>query len=203
MAQTTDFQMLSTESIFSGHLNAIFEQIKLLQSYLDPKSKFYADIPMEMKPILDDNRIAINRRYYEAPAGRKGWLATPIPVVKKNGLVISAGYIIIGACSILFDAEQEEESIITVDAAVIDKYDFLSILVGIGAFGEGSLMKINPDRSITELVGTDKRYETKRVNQQLEGKKLLVMEEYYVANILMATRKTYRHDNGNIEREVI
>ncbi|MFZ3171972.1 MAG: hypothetical protein WA118_08335 [Carboxydocellales bacterium] len=63
--------------------------------------------------------ISVDDRYriYQAPVGKRNWMAVPAPVVKKNGITIVSDFEIdYGGGAIIFTTNQQGSDVVTVDA---------------------------------------------------------------------------------------
>ncbi len=78
-----------TQPMRSSHINALQDAISKFEDILDVG--VVAEVGVDLSPISvpsDEYRI------FQATAGKRNWLLSPAPVIKKNGTTISTGFII-------------------------------------------------------------------------------------------------------------
>ena len=99
--------------ITSPPLASMSEAISLVTDALNMQTASETDIPLTEIYISETDRY----RIFQAPEGKRVWLASPAPVIKKNGTVVS-GYTIAGG-GIIFDENQSDGDGFTVDCSYI------------------------------------------------------------------------------------
>lgn len=84
MAKIPMYDPLSKEAR-SSWLAGLTEAANKLSGLLEMKTETLNNLPLPELFISEDDRY----RIYQAPLGNKLWLASPTPVIKKNGIVIT------------------------------------------------------------------------------------------------------------------
>lgn len=112
MAKSVAYNPQSDE-ITSPPIASMSEAISYVTDVLNMKTASETDIPLTEVYIEEKDRF----RIFQAPEGKRVWVASPAPVVRKNGTVVS-GYQIAGG-GIVFDSNQADGDGFTVDCTYI------------------------------------------------------------------------------------
>ena len=84
----TNFQDPGSSEIISPHISGLQEAVSKLEDVLGMQTTAEVGIPLSEVYISDSDRY----RIFQAPAGKRNWVASPAPVIKKNDVVISTGF---------------------------------------------------------------------------------------------------------------
>lgn len=112
MAKSVAYNPQSDE-ITSPPIASMSEAVSYVTDVLNMKTASETDIPLTEVYIEEKDRF----RVFQAPEGKRVWVASPAPVVRKNGTVVS-GYQIAGG-GIVFDSNQADGDGFTVDCTYI------------------------------------------------------------------------------------
>jgi len=116
----TNFQDPQTSEIISPHISGLQEAVGKLEESVGVETFQENGIPLNEVYIAEDDRY----RIFQAPAGKRNWLSSPAPVIKKDGQVISEGFSIdYGGGSIVLDINDETEHVYTADATYTKSLD--------------------------------------------------------------------------------
>lgn len=147
--------------ILSTHINGMQDSLKKLETALNMGTTTETNIAM--------TNIS-NYRIYEAPVGKRNWVISPAPVVKKNGNTITTGFTIdYAGGALIFSPALTSSDVIKVDATYINntstanKY-FWTEEKTVNA-GSNSFTLTNTVQSYMKLLIKDKTY----VAEWLEG----------------------------------
>lgn len=127
----TNWQDPKTGEIISPHISGLQEAVGKLEESIGMESKFEEDISMSEVFISNDDRC----RIYQAPEGKRNWLSSPTPIVKKNGDIITDDFSIdYGGGAIIFTTPLSSSDNLTADVAytqgVADK--ILDLIASVG-----------------------------------------------------------------------
>jgi hypothetical protein len=86
----TNYQDPQTSEIRSTQIAGIQEAVGKLEDSVGMESVAEATIELTEVYISAEDRY----RIYQAPAGKRNWVASPAPVIKKNGVVVTEGFTI-------------------------------------------------------------------------------------------------------------
>jgi hypothetical protein len=84
----TNFQDPGSSEIRSTHISGVMEAINKIEESLNMDTVAETDVVLPELFISEDDRY----RIFQAPEGKRNWLNSPAPVIKKNGVVISTGF---------------------------------------------------------------------------------------------------------------
>lgn len=116
----TNWQDPKTSEIRSTHISGLQEAVGKLEESIGLETVAGTDIPLTEVFISNDDRC----RIYQAPEGKRNWLISPAPVVKKNGVIITDDFEIdYGGGAIIFNTPISESDILTADATYTKKID--------------------------------------------------------------------------------
>lgn len=116
----TNWQDPKTSEMRSTHISGLQEAAGKIEESVGISSVAEADIPLTEVFIANDDRC----RIYQAPEGKRNWLASPAPAIKKNGEVISSDFEIdYGGGAIIFTTPALETDVLTADATYTKKID--------------------------------------------------------------------------------
>jgi len=109
----TNWQDPKSSEIISPHISGLQEAIGKLEESLGISSTAETGIVLSEVYISETDRY----RIYQASEGKRNWLSFPTPIVKKNGVQISTGFIIeYGGGAIVFTTPILGTDIVTADA---------------------------------------------------------------------------------------
>lgn len=96
----TNFQDPGSTEIMSTHISGLQEAVNKIEESLVMDTVAETDVVLSEVFISEDDRY----RIFQAPAGKRNWLASPAPVIKKNGVVIGSGFTIdYGGGAVIFN----------------------------------------------------------------------------------------------------
>lgn len=108
----TNWQDPKTGEIISPHISGLQEAVGKLEESVGMESNFEENIPMSEVFISNDDRC----RIYQAPEGKRNWLISPAPIVKKNGDIITDDFSIeYGGGAIVFTTPLSPTDTLTAD----------------------------------------------------------------------------------------
>jgi len=84
----TNFQDPGSSEIRSTHISGVMEAINKIEESLNMDTVAETDVVLPELFISEDDRY----RIFQAPEGKRNWLNSPAPVIKKNGVEISTGF---------------------------------------------------------------------------------------------------------------
>ncbi len=100
----TNWQDHRDEEILSIHITGLQDAVGKMEDALGLGTIEETDVSLIMVPAYNTSGI-LEYRIYQAPVGKRNWLASSAPVVKKNGSVITTGFSIdYGGGAILLDS---------------------------------------------------------------------------------------------------
>lgn len=109
----TNWQDPKTSEIRSTHVSGLQEAVGKIEDSISMQTVAGTDIALSEVYISSGDRY----RIYQAPEGKRNWVSTPIPVVKKNGSIIASGFEIdYGGGAIIFGSPILDTDTVTVDA---------------------------------------------------------------------------------------
>lgn len=110
----TNWQDPQTSKILSAHIAGLQESAEKIEEILNLDSVTEINIPLSELFIKPDDRY----RIFQAPKGKRNWLLAPIPVIKKNGIIISVGFSIeYGGGAIILTTNALNTDVFTADVA--------------------------------------------------------------------------------------
>lgn len=116
----TNWQDPKSSEIRSTHISGLQEAVGKLEESIGLETVAGTDIPLTEVFISNDDRC----RIYQAPEGKRNWLLSPAPVIKKNGVVITDDFEIdYGGGAVIFTTPISESDILTADATYTKKID--------------------------------------------------------------------------------
>lgn len=86
----TNYQDPQTSEMRSTHISGAFEALGKLEDSIGMETVAETGIALTEVYISAEDRY----RIYQAPAGKRNWVASPAPVIKKNGVVVTEGFTI-------------------------------------------------------------------------------------------------------------
>lgn len=109
----TNWQDPQTSELRSTHISGLMEAVGKIEDVVGMNTFAEAGIALTEVFISAGDRY----RIYQAPAGKRNWLASPAPVIKKNGGVISSGFTIdYGGGAIIVSPAAIVSDVFTADA---------------------------------------------------------------------------------------
>lgn len=87
----TNWQDHRDEEILSIHITGLQDAVGKMEDALGLGTIEETDVSLIMVPAYNTSGI-LEYRIYQAPVGKRNWLASSAPVVKKNGSVITTGF---------------------------------------------------------------------------------------------------------------
>ncbi|HHX60988.1 MAG TPA: hypothetical protein GX707_09805 [Epulopiscium sp.] len=109
----TNWQDPKTGEIISPHISGLQEAVGKIEESIGMESINETDIPLSEVFISNDDRC----RIYQAHEGKRNWLPSPTPVVKKNGdIIINDFEIDYGGGAVVFTTPILESDVLTADA---------------------------------------------------------------------------------------
>lgn len=116
----TNWQDPKTSEIRSTHISGLQEAVGKLEESVGIETVSETGIPLIEVYISSDDRY----RMFQAPEGKRNWLLSPAPVIKKNGVVITDDFEIdYGGGAVIFTTPISESDILTADATYTKKTD--------------------------------------------------------------------------------
>jgi hypothetical protein len=108
----TNWQDPQTSEIRSTHISGLQEAVGKLEDAIDLSTTAEEGIALTEVYISADKRY----RIFQAAAGKRNWLLSPAPVIKKNGGTITEGFTIdYGGGAIALDVAAESGDTFTAD----------------------------------------------------------------------------------------
>jgi len=86
----TNWQDPGSSEILSTHISGLQEAVGKIEDAIGLQTVAETDVPLTEVYISDTDRY----RIYQAPVGKRNWVASPAPVIKKNGVQITSGFTI-------------------------------------------------------------------------------------------------------------
>lgn len=86
----TNWQDPGSAEIRSTHISGLQEAVGKIEQSIGMKTNAETNIPLTEVYISETDRY----RIYQAPAGKRNWVSSPAPVIKKNGTTITTGFAI-------------------------------------------------------------------------------------------------------------
>jgi len=127
---TTPFKKVTSREIFGADISGVQDAVNKVETVLAMQTATAAGHTLE--PVIDQAEPALHRRIYEGTI--RGWLASPAPVVRRGGVVVSPGeYGLYEAQGmIVFNQQQAIDAAITADFTYIAPQSPFSGHVGAG-----------------------------------------------------------------------
>lgn len=111
MAKTNWQDPRSTE-IRSTHISGLQEAVGKVEESIGINTLTESNIPLPEVYISNEDRY----RIYQAPEGKRNWLSSPPPIIKKNGVVITNDFEIdFGGGAVIFTTPISEADVLTAD----------------------------------------------------------------------------------------
>lgn len=108
-----NWQDPKSSEIMSSHISGLQEAVGKLEESLGISSTAETGIVLSEVYISESDRY----RIYQAPEGKRNWMSSPTPIIKKNGVEITTGFIIeYGGGAIVFTPALLSTDVVTVDA---------------------------------------------------------------------------------------
>ncbi|HEY8400955.1 MAG TPA: hypothetical protein VIK89_06820 [Cytophagaceae bacterium] len=111
-----NWQDPGTREIRSTDISGLQEIVSKLERSVGMGTVSETNIPLTEVYISENDRW----RIFQAPVGKRNWVSSPAPVIKKDGVVINSGFVIdYGAGAIILATNDTEEHTYTADATYI------------------------------------------------------------------------------------
>lgn len=108
----TNWQDPSSTEMRSTHISGAQEAIGKIEESIGIQTLAETGISLTEVFISNEDRC----RIYQAPVGKRNWLSSPTPVIKKNGVTITDGFEIdYGGGAIIFTTRALETDVFTCD----------------------------------------------------------------------------------------
>jgi len=108
----TNWQDPKTSEIISPHISGLQEAVGKIEESIGIETISETNIPLSEVYIADDDRC----RIYQAPEGKRNWVSSPAPIIKKNGTVITTGFTIdYGGGAVIFSTPLLKTNTLTSD----------------------------------------------------------------------------------------
>lgn len=108
----TKWQDPATSEILSSHISGLQEAVGKIEDVLQFVTQAEAGIVLNEVVVADDRY-----RIYQAQIGKRNWLETPAPVIKKNGIQITEGFTIdYAGGAVIFDTNLVSSDLVVADA---------------------------------------------------------------------------------------
>lgn len=119
MAKTNWQDPKSTE-IISPHISGLQEAVGKIEESIGIESQTETGIALNEVFISNDDRY----RIYQAAEGKRNWLSSPTPVIKKNGVIINDDFVIeYGGGAVIFTNPLTIDDVLTADVAYTVKIE--------------------------------------------------------------------------------
>lgn len=116
----TNWQDPKTSEIRSTHISGLQEAIGKLEESIGIETTSETNVPLSEVYIADDDRC----RIYQSPEGKRNWLLSPTPSIKKNGVIITDDFEIdYGGGAVIFTTPLLETDNLTADIIYTKKVD--------------------------------------------------------------------------------
>lgn len=108
----TNWQDPASGKIYSSHISGLQDAIGKIEDSIGLQTVVETGMSLSEVFIEDNDRY----RIYQCAVGRRNWLASPAPVIKKNGVTITDGFTIdYGGGAIILDENAISTDFFTVD----------------------------------------------------------------------------------------
>lgn len=84
----TNWQDPGSSEILSTHISGLQEAVGKIEDAIGLQTVAETNVPLTEVYISDTDRY----RIYQAPVGKRNWVSSPAPVIKKNGVQITTGF---------------------------------------------------------------------------------------------------------------
>jgi hypothetical protein len=112
----TNWQDPKTGEIISPQISGLQEAVGKLEDSIGMNTVSETGISLTEVFISGEDRY----RIFQAPEGKRNWVSSPLPVIKKNGVAISDGFVIdYGGGAIKLDVNDMVANTYTADATYI------------------------------------------------------------------------------------
>ena len=119
MAKTNWQDPQSTE-IISPHISGLQEAIGKIEESIGIETQAETGIALSEVFISNDDRY----RIYQAAEGKRNWLSSPAPVIKKNGVIINDDFVIeYGGGAVIFTNPLTIDDVLTADVTYTVKIE--------------------------------------------------------------------------------
>ena len=109
----TNWQDPDSGEIRSPHISGLQEAVGKIEESIGINSKPGINIPLTEVFISNDDRY----RIFQAPKGKRNWLPSPIPIIRRNGAIINSGFEVdYGGGAIVLNVNDTVANTYTVDA---------------------------------------------------------------------------------------
>ncbi|WP_024834147.1 hypothetical protein [Ruminiclostridium josui] len=110
----TNWQDPRSTEIRSTQISGLQEAIGKIEESIGINTLTESNIPLPEVFISNDDRC----RIYQAPEGKRNWLSSPPPIIKKNGIVITDDFEIdYGGGAVIFSTPILEADVLTADVS--------------------------------------------------------------------------------------
>jgi len=108
----TNWQDPQTSEIMSPHVSGLQDAVRKIEEAIDIETVSEEGIELSEVYISESDRY----RVYQAPVGKRNWLNSPAPIIKKNGGEITEGFTIdYGGGAIIVSPSATSEDAFTAD----------------------------------------------------------------------------------------
>ena len=109
----TNWQDPKTGEIISPQISGLQEAVGKLEDSIGMDTVSETGIPLTEVFISNDDRY----RIFQPPEGKRNWVNDPVPVIKKNGIIISSDFWIeYGGGAVVFTTPVTDSDVLTADA---------------------------------------------------------------------------------------
>lgn len=114
----TNWQDPGSGEIRSTHISGLQEAVGKIEESIGIEAVTETDIPLTEVFISNDDRC----RIYQSPEGKRNWLSSPAPIIRKNGIVITDDFEIdYGGGAVILTTPISETDILTADISYTAK----------------------------------------------------------------------------------
>lgn len=116
----TNWQDPQTREIRSTDISGLQEAVSKLEQSMGMETVAETNIPLTEVYISAEDRY----RIFQAPEGKRNWVFTPAPIIKKYGTVITTGFAIdYGAGAIALEVNDTDEHAYTANVTYVTPLD--------------------------------------------------------------------------------
>ena len=114
----TNWQDPGSTEVRSAHISGLQEAVGKIEESIGINTLTESNIPLLEVYISNEDRC----RIYQAPEGKRNWLSSPSPIIKKNGVTITDDFEIdYGGGAVIFTTPISEADVLTSDIAYTAK----------------------------------------------------------------------------------
>lgn len=112
----TNFQDPGSGEIISPHISGLQEAVGKIEDILGMQTTTESDIILTEVYVSDSDRY----RIFQAPIGKRNWVSSPAPVIKKNSVIILDGFTIeYSGGAIILTTNALETDVFTADTTFV------------------------------------------------------------------------------------